>query len=424
MAHSAKIWLMLALSAWLLVGCRPSEPPAPPLRPVKVIRVQDESVLTDRWLPGRARATKEINLAFRVSGPLIELAFTVGDQVQAGDVVARIDPRDFQVSYQAAESNVAVARAQLQAMQIGARPEEIMQLRSMVEQAEARLRTATSEFARAERLLEGNAISQAEFDQASEAAVRADAELRRAEDELRIGESGARPEDIAAKQAEIRSLESAADSARNQLSDTQLQSPFDGIVVARYVENFEQVRAQQSILRVLDASQIEMVVNVPESGISLAPFITDVEVLFDAFPDLMIPARVTEVGTEASLTTRTYPLTLLMDQPENGRILPGMAGRARGRVTLPDKTAKSIEIPEGAIFEQAGRSLVWVLKTEDQQTGTAMPREVTVGELSARGLRVVAGLQPGELVAIAGVNFMAEGQQLRLLFDAQLESPR
>ena len=417
---------LIALSAvaywiFLQIGCREPESPAPPIRPVKVMRVQDGSSLTGRWLPGRARATQEINLAFRVSGPLIELSKNVGDQVQTGTVVARVDPRDFQVAYQAAESNVAVARAQLRAMQIGARPEEIQQLRAAVDQAQARQQTANSEFARAQRLMDSKAISQAEFDQASESSVNASAQLRKAQEDLRIGEAGARPEDIAAKQAEIRSLEAAAMTAQNQLKDTELQVPFDGIVVNRYVDNFEQVRAQQPILRVLDASQIEMVVSIPENSISLAPYIRDVECVFDAFPDRSIPAQVTEVGTEASQTTRTYPVTLLMDQPEDARILPGMAGRARGRVVLPDQPKRGIEIPEAAIYERNGKSFVWVLDSRDQQTGKTIPREVSLNEISPRGLRLVSGLKPGELIVTAGVNFLTEGQNVRLLLEAPQE---
>lgn len=418
MTPSSMRWLMLSFLCVLLFGCGRSETPTKPLRPVMVMRVQDAGALNGRWLPGRAKATKEVNLAFRVSGPLID-TFAVGDQVRKDDIVARIDPRDFQVAYQAAESNVAVARAQLQSMQIGARPEEIEQLRATVDQAEARLQTARSEYARAEQLLKTQAMSPAEYEQTYESSVRADAELRRAREDLRMGETGARPEDIAAKQAEIRSLEAAAMSAKNQLADTELRAPFDGIVVARNVESFEQVRAQQTVLRLLDATQIEMVVNVAESAISLASYITDIECVFDAFPEIKIPARVTEVGTEASRTTRTYPVTLLMEQPEGARILPGMAGRAMGRVVLPGEPAIGFEIPEAAIFERAGQSFVWVLDSEDDQTGVVKQREVTLGEISARGLRVVNGLQQGEMIATAGVNFLQEGQTVRLLANPQ-----
>lgn len=407
--------LTLLLLCALLSGCREQPQSVNLPRPVRAMRVKDDTALAKRWLPGRARAAQEVNLAFRVSGPLIELKVAVGDEVKKGETVARIDPRDFQVAYRAAEANLASARAQLRAMQTGARPEEIEQLRAAVEQSEARVRRARNDMERAEQLIKSRNISQADYDQFREALALAEAELRHAREALRIGQIGARPEDIEAKEAEIRALEAAFTSARNQLNDTVLRAPFDGVVVARNVDNFQQVRAEQPIMRLLDVSRIEMVVNVPEPSISLVPYVTDVECMFDAFPNLRLKARVSEIGSEASRTTRTYPVTLLMDQPEGARILPGMAGRARGRVKLPDDMSQGWEIPESAIFERNGQSFVWVIDSSDGHSGRTLARQVKLGELSPRGLRVVEGVQPGELIATAGVEFLQEGQTVRVL---------
>lgn len=408
--------LVVVATISTLVGCDRPPLPTPGVRPVRVMRVQDVSVLSDRSLPGRARATQEVNLAFRVAGPLVELSVNVGDDVKQGDTIARIDPRDFQVDYRGAEANLAAARAALKAMQIGARPEEIEQLRAAVQKAEATLRLATNDLARARPLVESRTISRAEYDQYVEAQAQAEAGLRHASEELRIGERGARPEDIEAKEAEIRSLEAAATAAKNQWVYSYLRAPFDGNVVAKYVENFENVQAKQPIVRLLDASRIEMVVSVPESAISLVPFVTDVTCVFDAFPNVKVPAEVKEIGTEASRTTRTYPVNLIMDQPRDVRILPGMAGQATGRVVPPKNAASGgIEIPASAVFERDAKSFVWIIESTDGKQGQASLREVTLGELSARGLRIVEGINPGELIATAGVNFLEEGQTVRIV---------
>jgi RND family efflux transporter MFP subunit len=404
-------------AVWLLFlsGCGAPKEEQQLTRPVRVMRVQDVAEFEGRWFPGLARATREVNISFRVSGPLMELPVTVGSVVEEGDVLARIDPRDFQIAYRTALAGVSIARAQLRAMQIGARPEELEQLRAAVQLAEARLQTALNDFARSERLIESRAISQAEYDQAYEARIVAEVELRRAREDLQIGEVGARPEDIEAKEAEIRSLEASASTAENQLNDVELRAPFNGVVVARFVDNFEQVRAQQPIFRILDESRIEMIVNLPEGVISLAPYVQNLECVFDSFPDLRIPAEVIEIGREATRSTRTFPVRLGMDQPQGVRILPGMAGRARGNVVLPEAPRKSLEIPESAIFELDGKTMIWIIDSEDGLTGRAGARQVELEGLSARGLRVVQGLSPGELVATAGANRLQEGQIVRIL---------
>ena len=75
------------------------------------------------------------------------------------------------------------------------------------------------------------------------------------------------------------------------------------------------------------------------------PQATNIEVVFDTYPDLNIPAEIKEIGTEASATTRTYPITLIMDQPEDVQVLPGMAGKASGepprQAALPTRGVRS-----------------------------------------------------------------------------------
>ena len=145
---------------------------------------------------------------------------------------------------------------------------------------------------------------------------------------LTIAKEGARKEDITAKEAEVKSLEAAVAMAQNNLEYTRLTAPFDGTIVAKYVENYQTVLPRQAICRLLDTSRIEFVIDVPESMISLVPYVTDIACVFDAFPDKEIPAEVKEIGTEASTTTRTYPVNLIMAQPAGTTIL-GDDGRQR-----------------------------------------------------------------------------------------------
>jgi RND family efflux transporter MFP subunit len=186
--------------------------------------------------------------------------------------------------------------------------------------------------------------------------------------------------------------------------------------VATYVENFQNVLAKQRIVRLVDDSSIEMEVSVPESLISLVPLAYDVRVVFDNYPDREIPARITEIGDEASLATRTYPVTVTLEPPADLDIRPGMAGSVSGRADLPEDARESgIEIPLPALFAPADdpekRSYVWIVDPDALQVNR---REVTVQQLTARGARV-RGLEPGERVVIVGVHHLREGQQVSLL---------
>ena len=352
LAHFSLVVLTLSL----LTACGEEEEVAKEVvRPVRAIQVADAERLHQSWFSGRAKATQEINLSFRVSGQLIERPVDIGTEVDEGQVVARIDPSTFQADLDQIDANVARARATLK-------------------NAEAQLQRQTI-------LTEKGHQAEAALDQY----IAAESEARAA---------------VAAQQATSR-------RARLDLEFTTLKAPFAGTVVQTYVENFQDVREKQPIIRLVDDSRIEMEVNIPESLIYVIPEVTNVVAIFDAFPDLVVPAEIKEIGTEASETTRTYPVTLIMDQPRDAKILPGMAGRASGKGT--EDTTDQIVVPSSSIFsaEDASKSFVWVI---DEGSNTVSRREVSVGSLDNRGIKVVAGLSAGEWIAISGVNRLRDGQ--------------
>jgi RND family efflux transporter MFP subunit len=386
------------------------------VRPVRAMQVANTAGITGRAFPGRAKASAEVNLAFRVSGPLIERPVNVGDFIKKGDVVARIDPRDFETALADLSNKLAEARAQLKALRV-ARPEEIGSLEAALAAAKATLAKAEADYQRVQQLYLNDNASKADFDQARALRDVAREAVNTAIERLRIGQRGARAEDIEAQHARIRTLEAKQKLARDALEDTWLKVPFDGYIAQTFVENFQYVRAMQPIVRLLDIARIEMVVHIPESLISLAPHVTDITVRYDTFADREIPAHIKEIGTEASQTTRTYPVTLIMKQPQDIQILPGMAGKATGRIESLDQVAGAgVVVPVSAVFSPEGndKSCVWVI---DEATQKVMRRNVTLGELTAVGIRVTSGLKPGEWIATAGVRSLREGQQVRILHE-------
>ena len=98
------------LAALMLVGCRKPAAESEAVRPVRAIKVGDLKAIQGREFPGRAKAKDEVELSFRVSGPLVSLPVDVGSKVKKGDVIAAIDPRDFQVALDSAQGNLAVRR--------------------------------------------------------------------------------------------------------------------------------------------------------------------------------------------------------------------------------------------------------------------------------------------------------------------------
>ena len=418
---SPNLAFRLALMAPLVLaaGCEEEAATKPDIaRPVIAQRVADVSALVERSFPGRAKAENEVNRSFRVSGPLITRPVKVGDQVKQGDVVARIDPRDFEVVLRNAEAQLERSEAQLEAMR-QARPEDLRRAKASLDKAQAAAKLADQDLKRLLNIKaqDPGAVAEAAIDRAEDKKSQTDAAVRNASEELRIAEVGARVEDIAAKEAEIASIAATVATASDNLSYTYLQAPFDGIVTQTYVENFETVVAKQPILRLLDPASIEFTIFVPESLIGYAPYVKSIAVSFDALPGVTVDARIKEISKEASQATRTYPVTLIMSQPATGEILPGMAGQARVSSKLPAEAKEvGMEIPATAVFsvDDLEKSYVWVV---DETAKTLSRREVAVSQLSTFGVLIKSGLEAGEWIVVKGVNSLREGQAVRIIDD-------
>lgn len=402
---------------FVLSGCSEQADTTMPLRPVLASRVDDASALEGRWLPGRAQAAVAVNLSFRVGGPLVDRPVDVGSVVKQGDLLARVDPRDYQVRVRDIEGQLQRARAELSAMETGARPEDLEVLRANVASAKSGLRLAEFQYNKTKELAQSNSASphELEVDRASWANAKAD--VRTAEENLHVGERGARAEDIDAKQGQIRSIDASLQAARDALEDTNLLAPFGGTAAQVFVENHEIVQPRQPIVRLINDSSIEMTVGIPEGSIALLSRVVEVVCRFDALPGHTFKAIITEVGLEASETTRTYPVTVAISQTPDVRILPGMAGEAMGRFASIEEEGGRLVVPSSAVIPSKGdEAFVWVIEgvTNASNIGRAKMHKIRQIEVLRYGIRV-EGLERGMWVATAGVNTITEGQEVRVL---------
>jgi len=364
------ILLLMMATLLVLVACGEKEEiTKDEVRPVKAVKITDPEPFGGRWFPGKATASQEVNLSFRVPGRIEQILFEVGTEVKQDDVLAGLDPQEYQIELNNAKAQLSKAKAELD--------------------------LAESEYARVARV----------YDKDPGAVSKSMVEVRKAQ----LDTAG----------AQVVSARAAVERATDNLGYTFLKAPFNGVVVERYVEQFEDVQAQQQIIRVLDTSSIEFTLQIPETLMIHVDKVVNFGafVVFDIYPDVRVHATVKKIGKEASKTTRTYPVTLVMDQPERFKILPGMAGKATGdraaaALIAAELGLVGIEIPVSAIFAgDGGKSFVWVI---DEQTKKVSRQEVQVANLTEKGA-LVTDLETGLWIVAAGANTLVEGQQVRIL---------
>jgi RND family efflux transporter MFP subunit len=343
-----------------LSGCRPSaEAPPEEVRPVRAVTIESRAVGDTIALTGRVQAQTEINESFRIDGRLIERTVEIGDKVQPGQLLARLDPQN-------EESGLQSARAQLVA-------------------AQAQLVEARNNHARRRDLVAENAVSRAAFDQAV-------ALLQTAE-------------------SQVNSARASVSLAENRLSYTRLHATAAGVVTARGAEPGEVVGAGRMVVQVAREGARDAVFDVPAQIKDSASRNASITVALVDDPTVTAAGRVREVSPRADPVTGTFAVRVQISDPPP---LMRLGSTVTGRVKLDSPPA--IRIPASSLIRADGGTSVWVY---DATSGTVAARAITVGGSDATSVQVASGLNAGDVVVTAGVQALRPGQKVRLLETAQ-----
>ena len=330
-------------------------------RPAKIVTVGAPGA-SARTYPGRVQASQRVSLAFRVGGPVVAIHADKGQRVVAGQVLARIDTRDYEVQVANLEAQLAAARAQ------------------EVQAAEG--------YQRVRGLYEHDNASKADFENAKAA--------------LDVG------------RAQVEATEQALRASKLSVADTQLKAPYDGTVADRLVEEHQTVTAGQAIIAYQGADGLEVVIHVPEREVadltSSAP--AAIEVRFEALSDgEVLPARVKEFATETDRQTQTFPVTLEIEGTPSADLMPGMTASVTWLTGKDISAPETMVVPLSAVGSDAnGRAFVWRV---DPVTMTIKRTFVTTGALTDFGIEISSGVGPTDRILAAGVDFAAEGQKVR-----------
>ncbi len=410
--------------ALLAAGCSRTPAPAPEvIRPVKTLVITAGEDTRSRSFPGRVEAANKVELAFQVPGILVSLPVREGQRVTKGQVVAQLRQDEFQARLKNLQSQLDRARVDLQALRAGVRPEERLRLEAQLRAADAKLVNARADFGRSEQLLRSRVISPLEHDRAISAFAVAQENQQAARQMLEQGTT-AREEDIQAKEAEVRGLESRVVEANLQLTDSTLRAPYDGVIAQRFVEQGQNIQPRQPIIKFQDVDEIDIVVDIPETV--MAAEIRSADLLemtaeFSAAPGLRFPVHIKEIAQRADPVTQTFSVRVAMKAPADLNLLPGMTAT----VTLTYQRARILGVrtlaPIAAIVEESsGASVVWVIGADQ----VVERRVVKTGEPTGNRVEILEGLQPGDRIAVAGVSFLRAGMKVRDLGDALGASPQ
>ena len=339
------------------------------IRPVKTVTLRSNGKGGLWQYYGTLQGGKRVDLSFRVSGPVRSIHVDKGASVRKGQLLATLDPRDYQT--------------------------QLKQAQAQQNQAQAQYENAKADFKRYENLYKQKVIPKSTYDTYKT--------------QMNVALSS------------FNAAKASTTAVRDSLRDTELRAPFDGVIVDRMVESFQDVTAKQTIFILQDISMLEIVFNVPENDVIWASKAASansgsnpasVRAKFDAIPDRSFPLTMKEFVLQADRSTNTFPITAVMPQQEGVALLPGM--NATVEVEISDDTEggeRVFTVPQTAVVTSGDQTYVW--RCDDN-----VVKRVSVTQSTPHNngfIEISSGqLRDGNVIVVAGAHLLHEGQRVRM----------
>lgn len=210
-----------------------------------------------------------------------------------------------------------------------------------------------------------------------------------------------------AKETALKTAAAQAGVARNQAGYTTLVADRDGVVTAVEAEAGQVVAAGQTVLRVAEGNEKEVVIAVPEGDVEEVRTAEGFAVVLSSLPGRSWAGRLRELSPSADPATRTFAARISVPEADESVRL-GMSARVEAKVSRGDT---ALRLPLSAFFTRNDQANVWVV---DPATQTVALTKVETDGVAGNEMRVKAGLQPGQLVVTAGASLLEPGQKVRL----------
>jgi len=338
----------------LLTACsRPEIDKTEVIRPVRVLELQSSGNTFEESFPGQIEPRLQASLSFQVGGKLTSRLVDGGDRVKKGQVLAKLDPQDLNLSLQAAQALFDAANL------------EYVQLKTDLD--------------RARTLQQKNFISQAELDRRQLAMDAAASRLTQARAQL-----GAQS---------------------NQKQYGELRAPNDGVISRVYAEAGQVVAAGQPVVQWANENEVQVSMAVPESRVAGIQVGQGAELQLWSGKEILA-AKVREVSPLADPVTRTFAVLLDVSDPQK---LARFGMSATVKFRKPSE-ASVFSLPISALVAEHTGAFVWVF---DEAKGVVSKRIVKPHDVSESNFLVKEGLSNGELVVTAGTHVLNEGQKVR-----------
>ena len=348
---------------------------------------------------GSVEGSETADVAFQVGGRVARVLVEEGQRVSKGQLLAEIEPTDYQNAFNAAAAQKEAAQAVAEKADAGLRKQELEQARIDFERWE-------DEYKRMKFLVERKSLPPNDF-QKIQAAYEASRER------YQMAQEGTRKEDRATAVAQAHGAEAQASEAHKQMADTRLLAPISGNISMRRVDPGQTVAAGIPVFSIVDLNPAKVRVGVPEADIGRVRQGAAAEVSIPSLDGRHFMGEVAIIGVAAEAASRSYTVKILVPNP-GPVLLSGMVAEAR--IYGPAKV-RSVTIPGEAIVpDPEGAPNVYVYSPDRRRV---YAHRVEVGSPVGDEVEIRSGLHGGEQIVVAGQQKVREGSLVEISGGAQ-----
>ena len=341
---------------------------------------------------GTLAADDLVRVSSQVAGIVSDVAVELGDEVQAGGLLVRLEPRELTLAAERAESALRQVEAQLGIEEDGEGPPPADEDVPSVRQARAARDDAGTALVRARQLTARQLLARVEEESAATRLAIAEANHQAAVDTAR------------SLRAVLQDRRAALELARKKVSDSSIRSPVAGVVAARAAQPGEFIRENTEVVTIVRPDPLILQTAIQERHAGLIRAGQPVDFVVEAFPGQVFRGSVANVGPTVDQGTRTFRVEVLVRNADR-RLRPGFF--AKGTV-LTHADEQVLAAPAAAVSALAGVSTVFVV-----EDGKARQQEVTVGTAREGLVEIVSGLKGPEQLALTNLNQLATGAMVR-----------
>ncbi len=361
--------------------------------PIQTTAIQRISIQREVDLAGSLVSPDQAKVSSEVAGVVRQILVELGQEVAAGEVIAKLDTRELDLALQRARSQLKQTEAQLGIDGIRFKEPPPDEQISSVRMAAANRDDALAQLRRAQKLRSQNLLSQADLDTA--------------ETKVKVTEANYQSalETVQSLKATLQDRRQAVELAEKKLNDASIRASIAGQIAERLVQQGEYIRENTPVVSIVQMNPLKVKTAIQERYAGLVRAGLPVEFAVESAPGQKFRGKVAYVSPSVDQTTRTFAVEVLVENRDR-KLKPGFFAKG---VIYTHRDDNIMAVPDYAVSTLAGVSNVYVI-----ENGKVRQQTVSLGSRVGDVFEILGGLKGDEVLASSNLTQLATGVRVRV----------